>query len=128
MSIGNMTLRVARWIIIGIAALGVAASVFYGKAGEIPGILFAAIYYLMLMELLRLVYRAVRSWFGMFQGREQNTSNTSRSRTVDRRPYHTGRQMLTDDEDARVNPTTGWFMTGPLLDAGGNAYGESEHH
>jgi hypothetical protein len=128
MTIGHMTLRIARWIVIGVAALGLTASIFYGKGGEIPGVLFAAIYYLLLIELLRLVYRAVRSWFGMFQGLQQKASHTLRSRTVDKRPCDTDRQMLPDDEDVRVNPTTGWFMTGPLLDAGGNAYGESEHH
>jgi hypothetical protein len=59
MSIWKAMFRIAQGIVIGIATLGVAASIYYGKAGEIPDILFGTVYYVLLVELLWRFCRAV---------------------------------------------------------------------
>ena len=98
MSIGNATLRVAQWIVIGIAALNVVFSITNDKVGAIPNIVFDAICYLLLIELLRLLYRAVRFWFDTFQTLNQNADNSVR--------HHAGntRLCLTNDRGLFSGP------------------------
>ena len=59
MSIGRTTLRIANWIVIGIAAVNVAVSITAGKVGLIPNIVIKAVCCLIVIELLWRFCRAV---------------------------------------------------------------------
>jgi hypothetical protein len=125
MSIGNTTLRVAQWIVIGIAALNVLFSITNDKVGAIPNIVLSAVCYLLLIELLRLLHRAVRFWFETFRALDQNADNSVR--------HQAGNTRLDLRNDRGLfsgrgfNPTTGLPM-GIVCDSGENFYGESEGH
>lgn len=125
MSIGNTTLRVAQWIVIGTAALNVVFSITNDKVGAIPNIVLSAVCYVLLIELLRLLYRTVRFWFETFRALDQNADNSVR--------HQAGNTRLGLPNDRGLfsgrgfNPSTGLPM-GIVCDSGGNFYGESEDH
>ena len=125
MTIGHVTLRIAQWIVVGVAAVNVAVSITDGKVGLIPNIVISAVCYLLLIELVRFIYRAVRFWFETFRGLNQNAGTVVRHQ-------HRGACPDLSTEDVpfskpMFNPTTGWPMVG-ICDADGHFYGESEHN
>lgn len=135
MSIGNTTLRVAQWIVTGIAALNIVFSIANGTLGAIPNIVFDAICCLLLIELLRRAYRTVRFWFGTFRTLDQSADNSvghhvgnTRLCPPDDRDLfglgtHNQYQHDDDDDSSRsYNPATGLPMMG-TTDVGGHHWG-----
>lgn len=123
MSFGSATLRVAQWIVIGTATLNAVISITNDKVGAIPNIVLSAVCCLLLIELLRLVYRAVRFWFETLRALDQSADNSVRHQAGNTRHSLPNDRGLFSGRG--FNPTTGLPM-GIVCDSGGNFYGESE--
>jgi hypothetical protein len=102
MSIGRTTQRIARWIVIGVAAVNVAISITDGKVGLIPNIVISAVCYLVMIELLWRFCRAV------IDGNIKLEFSLGT-------PAHR-------DSSRDCNTETG------LLDVGGNSYAKREYY
>ena len=124
MNIGHMTLRIARWSVIIIAAVNVAVAITSGMVGGIVNIVSGAVCYLLLIELSRFAYRAASFCFGAFRGSHQNAGTVVRPQMAGPQPSRTAENY--QPSKPMFNATTGWPMVG-ICDADGCFYGESEH-
>ena len=109
MSIGRTTLRIANWIVIGIAAVNVAVSITAGKVGLIPNIVIKAVCCLIVIELLWRFCRAVIVEGIAIEFRPRTSHSTSY--------VHND-----DDSSGSHNPATGLPMMG-TTDVGGHHWG-----